>query len=104
MTQWPRIGVVIPVFGHSKLMAEAVASALDQDYPGPIEIVIVVDGDRNPETLQVASSFVGVANRSVSAISAPTAACPRRAIPVFVIFWPGSTICSRSSFSMRTTG
>ena len=88
MTQWPRIGVVIPVFGHSKLMAEAVASALDQDYPGPIEIVIVVDGDRNPETLQVASSFVGVANRSVSAIFRPNGRLPAANLPTSIVTFP----------------
>jgi len=76
MTDWPRIGVVIPVFSHSKLVAEAVASVLDQDYPGQIDVVIVVDGDRHPETLQMAASFVGVANRSVSAIFRPNGRLP----------------------------
>jgi len=76
VTDWPRIGVVIPVFGHSKLMAEAVASILDQDYPGQIDTIIVVDGDRNPETLQMAASFAGVANRSVSAVFRPNGRLP----------------------------
>ena len=49
---------------------------LDQDYPGPIHAVIVVDGDRNTETLQMAASFVGVANRSVSAIFRPNGRLP----------------------------
>lgn len=76
MTNWPRLGVVIPVFGHSKLVAEAVTSVLEQDYPGHIETVIVVDGDRNPETLQMAASFVGAANRSVAAVFRPNGRLP----------------------------
>jgi len=76
MTDWPRVGVVIPVFSHSKLVAEAVASVLDQDYPGQIDVAIVVDGDRNPETLQTAASFVGAANRSVSTIFRPNGRLP----------------------------
>jgi glycosyltransferase involved in cell wall biosynthesis len=76
MTDWPRIGIVVPVFSHSKLVAEAIASVLDQDYPGEIHVVIVVDGDRNPETLQTAASFAGVANRNVSAIFRPNGRLP----------------------------
>ena len=75
-TDWPRIGVVIPVFGHSKLVAEAINSVLSQDYPGEIHAVVVVDGDRHAETLQTASSFVGANNRSVSAIFRPNGRLP----------------------------
>lgn len=74
--EWPRIGVVIPVFGHSKLVAEAIDSVLRQEYPGEIHTVVVVDGDRHPETLQTASSFVGAKNRSVSAIFRPNGRLP----------------------------
>ena len=65
---WPTIGIVVPVFGHSKLVAEAISSAVAQDYPGRIHVVVVIDGDRHEETLRTVSAFIGVADRSVSAV------------------------------------
>ena len=51
------IGIVIPVFGHSRLVAEAIASALAQDHHGPLHIVVVVDGDADAETLATVRAF-----------------------------------------------
>jgi glycosyltransferase involved in cell wall biosynthesis len=64
---WPKIGVVIPVFGHSRLVAEAIETALAQAYEGDIEIVIVVDGDPNAETVDTVRAFLG-SGRRVAAI------------------------------------
>ena len=63
-----RVGIVVPVYGHSRLVAEAIASALDQDYAGAIDVVVVVDGDRDIETLQTVKSFLSTPGRSVNVI------------------------------------
>lgn len=65
---WPRIGIVIPVFGHSRLVGEAIASALDQDYRGAIDVIVVVDGDKDQETLQTVASFLPAPDRSIAAL------------------------------------
>ena len=54
----PAIGVVIPVYGHSLLVAEAIELALSQDYDGTIDIVVVIDGDPNRETLATVRSLL----------------------------------------------
>ncbi|GAA3442313.1 glycosyltransferase family 2 protein [Planomonospora venezuelensis] len=42
----PSVGVVIPTRGHRPdQLRAAVSAALEQDYPGSVEIVVVVDGD-----------------------------------------------------------
>lgn len=65
---WPKIGMVIPVFGHSRLVAEAIASAFEQTYAGVIEIVVVIDGDRDAETLETVRAFLGRPGRRLSAV------------------------------------
>ena len=42
---WPRVSVVVPVKDtETELLLRAVTSALDQDYPGNIEVVVFDDG------------------------------------------------------------
>jgi GT2 family glycosyltransferase len=43
VTDWPAVSVVLPTRGRPELLREAVASVVDQDYAGPIEIVVVHD-------------------------------------------------------------
>lgn len=69
--EWPRVGMVVPVFGHSRLVAEAIGSALDQDYPGKIEIVVVIDGDRDIETLRTVRAFQANRDNPLSVIYRP---------------------------------
>lgn len=45
-----RVAVVVPVYGHSMLVAEAVQSVLDQDLTPAPSVVLVDDGCRLPET------------------------------------------------------
>jgi glycosyltransferase involved in cell wall biosynthesis len=40
----PAVGVVIPTRDRPELVRRAVAAALEQDYPGRIEVVVVFDG------------------------------------------------------------
>jgi glycosyltransferase involved in cell wall biosynthesis len=41
---WPMVSAVIPTKDRPQLLARAVQSVLDQDYPGDIEVLIVFDG------------------------------------------------------------
>jgi GT2 family glycosyltransferase len=43
VTDWPAVSVVLPTRGRPELLREAVASVVDQDYAGPIELVVVHD-------------------------------------------------------------
>ena len=53
----PAIGVVVPVFGHARLIAEALTSLADQQFDGTIVTVVVIDGDPHPETLHTVTAF-----------------------------------------------
>ncbi len=41
---WPRVTAVIPTKDRPQLLARAVRSVIDQDYPGEIECLVVFDG------------------------------------------------------------
>ncbi len=41
---WPVVSAVIPTKDRPQLLARAVQSVLDQDYPGDIEVLVVFDG------------------------------------------------------------
>src|SRR5262249_10179086 len=43
-TEWPSVGVVIATRNRPNLLRRALASVLDQDYPGPLRVVVVYDG------------------------------------------------------------
>lgn len=53
----PRIAIVIPVFKHSVLVAEAITCALEQDTKFPYVIIIVNDGCKFEETDRVGRDF-----------------------------------------------
>ena len=57
ITTSPRIAIVIPVFKHSVLVAEAITCAIEQDTKFPYVIVIVNDGCKFEETDRVARDF-----------------------------------------------
>jgi hypothetical protein len=44
----PLITVVVPTVDRPQLLARAVTSALDQDYPGAVECLVVFDGPERP--------------------------------------------------------
>jgi len=53
----PKVAIVIPVFKHSVLVAEAITCALNQDTDLSMAIIIVNDGCRFAETEQVCRDF-----------------------------------------------
>jgi glycosyltransferase involved in cell wall biosynthesis len=57
---WPLVSAVIPTKDRPQLLARAVQSVLDQDYPGDIEVLIVFDG-----TEPVAPAVQPRPNRSI---------------------------------------
>jgi glycosyltransferase involved in cell wall biosynthesis len=40
---WPSVSVVVATYNRPQLLASTVQSILDQDYPGPIDVLIVFD-------------------------------------------------------------
>ncbi len=52
----PAVGVVIPTRDRPELVRRAVDAALAQDYPGPIEVVVVFDGTDPDHALERAAS------------------------------------------------
>lgn len=53
----PIIGIVIPCFGHTQFLAEAVISACEQDIDAALKVVVVDDGCKFEETFQVVDSL-----------------------------------------------
>ncbi|MCB1226781.1 MAG: glycosyltransferase family 2 protein [Verrucomicrobiales bacterium] len=52
------VSVIIPAYNYQRYLAETVQSALAQDYPGPLEVVVVDDGSTDG-TGEVAGQFGG---------------------------------------------
>lgn len=52
------IGVVIPAFGHSRFLAEAIKSACTQEIDCGVYVVVVDDGCRNIETAQTVQALM----------------------------------------------
>ena len=51
----PAVGVVIPTRDRPELVRRAIDAALAQDYPGPIEVVVVFDGTEPDDSLERAA-------------------------------------------------
>ncbi|MFC4347218.1 glycosyltransferase family A protein [Kordiimonas lipolytica] len=52
------IGVVIPGYGHPQFLSEAIISACTQDIDQPVQVVVVDDGCRFPETGKVVANLM----------------------------------------------
>lgn len=68
--EWPRVAVVIPARDEAAMLPESLPTLLAQDYPGPLEI-IVVDDASSDGTGQVAKQLAeeadGIGGRADSA-------------------------------------
>lgn len=53
---WPAVSVVLPVLNEERHLRAAVASVLDQDYPGEIEVVLAL-GPSKDRSAQVAAAL-----------------------------------------------
>ncbi len=54
----PRVTLGIATYNRDAYLAEAIRSALDQDF-SDLEVLVVLDGTTNPETDDVLQSFAG---------------------------------------------
>ncbi|WND03194.1 glycosyltransferase family A protein [Temperatibacter marinus] len=54
----PKFGIVIPVFGHSRLVSEAIISACEQETEYAYKVIVVDDGCLSPETYEGVHSLV----------------------------------------------
>ena len=57
VTQWPSVTAVVPSHGRPKLLRQAIASILAQDYPGRLDVIVV--HDREPEDPDLVEEFPG---------------------------------------------
>ncbi|MEA2426782.1 MAG: hypothetical protein QOF37_410, partial [Thermoleophilaceae bacterium] len=60
----PRVTIGIPTYERDTYLAEAISSALAQDYES-IEVLVVMDGGSNPRVDEVVASFDDPRLRSV---------------------------------------
>ena len=71
---WPPVSVIMPVLNEERHLREAVRRVLDQDYPGPIEVVISV-GPSKDRTQEIADALAAEDPR-VIVVSNPTGRTP----------------------------
>jgi hypothetical protein len=71
---WPPVSVVIPVLNEEKHLRESVHRILDQDYPGPVEIVLAL-GPSKDRTDEVAADLAAHDPR-VRTVRNPTGRTP----------------------------
>ncbi|RMB01416.1 glycosyltransferase family A protein [Eilatimonas milleporae] len=64
-----RLAIIVPCFGHPRLMAEAVLSALEQRGCPDFRVILVIDGCPNGETWSVANMLLQRGRGRVIAIS-----------------------------------
>ncbi len=71
---WPSVAVVIPVLDEAESVGDAVRSALGQDYPGTIEVV-VADGGSSDGTVQILERLAA-ADPRVQIVPNPAGSAP----------------------------
>jgi glycosyltransferase involved in cell wall biosynthesis len=71
---WPGVSAVLTVLNEEKHLRAAIASVLDQDYPGPIEVVIALGPSRD-KTDAVAAEIAAADDR-VRCVPNPTGRTP----------------------------
>jgi len=71
---WPGVSVVLPVLNEERHLADAVASVLGQNYPGPLEIVLAL-GPSSDRTDAVAADL-SAADPRVRMVRNPTGRTP----------------------------
>jgi succinoglycan biosynthesis protein ExoA len=71
---WPPVSVVVPVLNEERHLEAAVTKVLDQDYPGPVEVVLAIGPSRD-RTAQVAARLAARDAR-VHVVDNPTGRTP----------------------------
>jgi glycosyltransferase involved in cell wall biosynthesis len=66
----PGVDVIIPTMNRPELLGRAIAGALDQDYGGPVHVLVVYDGTEPDLSLErSAEASPGAGARSVTVLS-----------------------------------
>src|SRR3954469_20967342 len=71
---WPAVSVVVPVLNEERHLEAAVTKVLEQDYPGPLEVVLAVGPSRD-RTAQGAARLAAGDER-VHLVDNPTGRTP----------------------------
>jgi succinoglycan biosynthesis protein ExoA len=71
-SEWPGVSVVMPVLDEERHLRTAVGNVLDQDYPGPIEVVMAL-GPSSDRTDEIAAELLA-ADPRVRAVANPLGA------------------------------
>jgi hopene-associated glycosyltransferase HpnB len=66
--RWPSVAAVIPARNEAECIGESVRSLLRQDYPGPLQI-IVVDDDSGDGTSDIARAAAANASRALTVLT-----------------------------------
>jgi hypothetical protein len=72
--RWPPVSVVVPVLNEERHLEAAVTEVLEQDYPGPLEVVLAIGPSRD-RTAQVAARLAARDSR-VHVVDNPTGRTP----------------------------
>jgi hypothetical protein len=72
--QWPAVSVVVPVLNEERHLEAAVTNVLEQEYPGPMEVVLAVGPSRD-RTAHVAAALAARDAR-VHLVDNPTGRTP----------------------------
>ena len=71
---WPAVSVVIPVLNEERHLRSAVGMVLDQDYPGPLEVILAI-GPSTDATQDVADALAA-GDRRVRTVPNPSGRTP----------------------------
>jgi succinoglycan biosynthesis protein ExoA len=73
-TRWPGVSVVMPVLNEERHLESAIRRVLDQDYPGELEVIIVV-GPSSDRTWEIADALAAADTR-IRVVDNPAARTP----------------------------
>src|SRR3712207_3610268 len=71
---WPAVSVVVPVLNEERHLEAAVTNVLDQEYPGPMEVVLAIGPSRD-RTADVAA-LLAARDPRVHLVDNPTGRTP----------------------------
>lgn len=70
---WPAVTAIVPARNEEAVIAESVASLIDQDYPGPLQVLVVDDSSEDATAPRARAVFAErqAENRQGSILTAP---------------------------------
>ncbi len=70
---WPAVTAIVPARNEEAVIAESVTSLIDQDYPGPLQVLVVDDSSEDATAARARTVFAErqAENRQGSVLTAP---------------------------------